>query len=90
MSDESGHASRIAERLAVDDGDAENDETGDPEESDERRVGLIARETVAPGDGVGSPAAAGGANARASRRRRSRGLRTRARGRGDSRFDAER
>lgn len=36
MSDENGHAKRIAEQLAMyDDEDAENDETGDPEESDE-------------------------------------------------------
>lgn len=36
MSDESGHARRIAEQLAMyDDEDGENDETGDLEESDE-------------------------------------------------------
>ena len=36
MSDESGHANRIAEQLAMyDDEDGEDDETEEPEESDE-------------------------------------------------------
>lgn len=36
MSDESGHARRIAEQLAMyDEEDTENDETGDLDESDE-------------------------------------------------------
>ena len=36
MSDESGHARRIAEQLAMyDDEDGEDDETEEPEESDE-------------------------------------------------------